>query len=345
MSVDVCRKFLTEAGFVDDEVEQIINDLPNAESIEKFIADVATKTEAKNKIEVSRKLSERRSKEALAALREGIENTDKPFKVLWNFLVGKNGLWINAQARTEARNARILTSMNLTNRQMVKLLDDPLFVEDLVEELYPFTGVSKSGNDEAFKLAKLLNDEKKLQVAEANAYGAGMFWRDDHVTTTWHDPVRVLDTPKEQWIEQIKGLIDHRKTLDNVKSGTSIDELLDDVYDSITHRLKEKRKPNTAQRASEILGDRFDRVTPLKQLMEVQRILVFNDTASIMKYNDAFGYYNIGKSIFANMDTMDNHLALGETLGYGWTEKFDTIIDGETVKTTKNVHPEKELNR
>ena len=64
-----------------------------------------------------------------------------------------------------------------------------------------------------------------------------------------------------------------------------------------------------------------------------------------MKYNDAFGYYNIGKSIFANMDTMDNHLALGETLGYGWTEKFDTIIDGKTVKTTKNVLPEKELNR
>ena len=345
MSVDVCRKFLTEAGFVDDEVEQIINDLPNAESIEKFIADVATKTEAKNKIEVSRKLSERRSKEALAALREGIENSDKPFKILWNFLVGKNGLWINAQARSEARNARILTSMNLTNRQMVKLLDDPLFVEDLVDELYPFTGTSTSGNEQAFKLAKLLNDEKKLQVAEANAYGAGMFWRDDHVTTTWHDPVRVLDTPKEQWIDQIKGLIDHRKTLDNVKSGITIDELLDDIYDSITHRLKEKRKPNTAQRASEILGDRFDRVTPLKQLMEVQRILVFNDKSSIMKYNDAFGYYNIGKSIFANMDTMDNHLALGETLGYGWTEKFDTIIDGKKVQTTKNVLPEKELNR
>ena len=345
MSIDVCRKYLTEAGFVDEEVERIINDLPNAESIEKFIADVGTKTEAKNKIEVSRKLSERRSKEALAALREGIENTDKPFKVLWNFLVGKNGLWINAQARSEARNARILTAMNVTNRQMVKLLDDPLFVDDLVEELHPFTGVSKSGNEQAFKLAKVIYNEKKLQVAEANAYGAGMFWRDDHVTTTWHDPVRVLDTPKEQWIEQIKGLIDHRKTLDNVKSGTSIDELLDDVYDSITHRLKEKRKPNTVQRASEILGDRFDRVTPLKQLMEVQRILVFNDTASIMKYNEAFGYYNIGKSIFANMDTMDNHLALGETLGYGWQEKFDSFIGSEKVSTTKNVLPEKELNR
>ncbi len=345
MSVDACRKYLTEAGFVDDEVEQIINDLPTAESLTDFVKEISSKSEVNQKLAISREISKRRSQQSLAALREGIENSDKPFKVLWNFLVGKNGLWINAQARSEARNARILTSMNLTNRQMVKLLDDPRFVEDLVEELHPFTGVSKSGNDKAFKLAKLLNDEKKLQVAEANAYGAGIFWRDDHVTTTWHDPVRILDTPKEQWIDQIKGLIDHRKTLSNVKAGTNIDDLLDDIYDSVTHRLREKRKPNTTQRASEILGDRFDRVTPLKQLMEVQRILVFNDTASIMKYNDAFGYYNIGKSIFANMDTMDNHLALGETLGYGWTEKFDTIIDGKTVKTTKNVLPEKELNR
>ena len=236
MSVDACRKYLTEAGFVDDEVEQIINDLPNAESITDFVKDISSKSEANQKLTISREISKRRSQQSLAALREGIENSDKPFKVLWNFLVGKNGLWINAQARTEARNARKLTSMNLTNRQMVKLLDDPLFVEDLVDELYPFTGTSKSGNVQAFKLAKLLNDEKKLQVTEANAYGAGMFWRDDHVTTTWHDPVRVLDTPKEQWIDQIKGLIDHRKTLDNVKSGTTIDELLDDIYDSITHR-------------------------------------------------------------------------------------------------------------
>ena len=31
MSTDACRKYLTKAGFVDEEVNQIINDLPNAE--------------------------------------------------------------------------------------------------------------------------------------------------------------------------------------------------------------------------------------------------------------------------------------------------------------------------
>ena len=342
MSTDACRKYLTEAGFVDEEVEQIINDLPNAESLNEFVREISSKSEANKKLAISKEISKRRSQQSITALKEGLDATDKPFKTLWNFLVGKNGLWINAQSRSEIRNGRVLKEMNLTNKELVRFLDDPDFVEDLVEELYPFTGVSKSGNAEAFKLAQILTDEKKLQVYESNAYGSGIFWRDDHVTTTWHDPIRVLDTPKEQWIEQIKGLIDHRKTLDNVKTGSNIDDLLDDVYESITHRLSEKRKSSTATTASDILGDKFDRVTPLKQLMEVQRILVFNDTASIMKYNDAFGYYNIGKSVFANMDMMDNHLALGETLGYGWSEKVKAP-DGTT--TTKNVLPEKELNK
>ena len=315
MSTDACRKYLTKAGFVDEEVNQIINDLPNAESLTDFVKEVSSKSEANEKLAISREISKRRSQQSIKALREGLDATDKPFKTLWNFLVGKNGLWINAQARSEMRNARVLKEMNLTNKELVKFLDDPDFVEDLVEELYPFTGISKSGNDEAFKLAKILTDEKKLQVYESNAYGSGIFWRDDHVTTTWHDPVRVLDTPKADWIHQIKGLIDHRKTLGNVKAGANIDDLLDDIYNSITHRLSEKKKSKKAERVSDILGDNFERTTPLKQLMEVQRILVFKDTASILKYNDAFGYYNIGKSVFANMDMMDNHLALGETLG------------------------------
>ena len=90
MSVDACRKYLTEAGFVDDEVEQIINDLPNAESITDFVKDISSKSEANQKLTISREISKRRSQQSLAALREGIENSDKPFKVLWNFLVGKN---------------------------------------------------------------------------------------------------------------------------------------------------------------------------------------------------------------------------------------------------------------
>ena len=88
MSVDACRKYLTEAGFVDDEVEQIINDLPTAESLNDFVKEISSKSEVNQKLAISREISKRRSQQSLAALREGIENSDNPFKVLWNFLVG-----------------------------------------------------------------------------------------------------------------------------------------------------------------------------------------------------------------------------------------------------------------
>ena len=80
-------------------------------------------------------------------------------------------------------------------------------------------------------------------------------WRDDHVTTTYHDPVRMLEVPRETWREHIKGLIDHEKTLKNVKKGTDIDDLLDEVYDSITQKIKEKKKAPNFERVTQILGE------------------------------------------------------------------------------------------
>ena len=342
MSIDGCKKILTDAGFEDAEVERIINELPNSNSVDDFIKDRTTQQARNAEVNRSETVSKKRTVESIEALREGLTDNPKPYKTLWNFLVGKNGLWINSTARSEIRNARVLKEMSLTNRELSRLLDKEEFVIDLVEELYPFNGTPKTKNKEAYKLAKILTEEKKLQVIESQEYGSGIVWRDDHVTTTYHDPVRILDTPKTEWKEGIKGLIDHARTLKSVKKGTDIDDLLDEIYDSLTHGLNQKNKRSTTDKITQILGEKFDRTTPLKQLMEVQRILVFRDAASIMQYNKSYGYYNIGKSIFANMDQMDNHLAIGETLGFGYSDKIK-MKDGTT--STSNVLPEKELGK
>ena len=344
MSDDPCRKFLTEAGFKDIEAEEIINNLSNQSNLD-IIKEIKTASDAQELLKTSNEISKRRSIQSIKALNDGLTNNQRPFKMLWNFLVGKNGLWINAQARSEMRNARILREMQLSNRQLSKKLDDELFVENLIEEMNPFTGVQKGTDNDAFKLAKILVEEKKMQVLESRNYGSGTGWRDDHITTTWHDPVRILETDRGIWKEHIKGFLNIEKTLKNVKKGTTIDNLLDDVYSSITQKLKDKKDLPNFDRASQILGERFDRMTPLKNLMEVQRILAFKDTKSILAYNKSYGYYNIGKSIFANMDMMDNHLAIGETLGFGYSQKVDAIDTrtGRTKKVTQHVLPEKQL--
>ena len=68
MTTDACRKFLTDAGFKDAEVEEIINTLPNAESLSDFIKEVNTKADADKTIRIYRQVSERRSKESIRAL-------------------------------------------------------------------------------------------------------------------------------------------------------------------------------------------------------------------------------------------------------------------------------------
>ena len=151
MSSDPCRKFLTDAGFEDVEVDRIINDLPNSNNVDDFLKEFNTQSEINAELRRSELISKERTLDSIRALREGLIDNTNPFKTLSNLLVGKNGLWINATARSEMRNGRILKEMNLTNRQLSKMLDGEEFVADLIEELYPFTGQQKTSSKEAFK--------------------------------------------------------------------------------------------------------------------------------------------------------------------------------------------------
>jgi len=349
-----CRKILTDFGFRDGDAEAIIDNLKDIESVKHYAKEVHGKVNADERIKTSQKISEERTKETLNSLNEAMDGNLKPFKSLWNLLVGKNGLWINAQARSEARNARILKEMNLLNREMVNLLDDDEFVRDLLKEMYPFTGVQQTKNNEAFKLAKILIEEKKLQVTESNAFGGGIMWRDDHITAQYHDPVRMLgkgtSQDKQTWISDTKSMLDHEKTLANIspkkKGDKELDDLLSDIYDSITQQRQEFNDLSKKSKIAQMLGEKFERKTPLKDYLEAQRILVFKDADSIIKYNDKYGYYNIGKSIFANMDQIDNHLAIGETLGFGYSKKVKGTdpLTGESKEFTQSVLPEKEID-
>ena len=339
-----CKKILTDFGFNSPEADAILERLSTTDSLDKLGEFVMDKTRYAETKKTQDLISKNKTVEFLASVNESIEGTQKPFKRLWNMMVGKNGLWINATARTEARNGRILKHMGMKNRDLDKFLETDEFVNDFITELYPFDGKQKTKNAEAFKLADIVTKEKKLQVKESNLNGSAMMWRDDHVTQQWHDPFRILDTEKSVWKKQIAGLLDENKTMSHVSENISLDELLDDIYDTVTHRLDEKNvleaqenAPKTAierkkLEAKKALKKSFTRNTPLKNLMEVQRVLVFKDSASILKYNKDFGYYNIGKSVFSNMDMMDSHVAVGETLGYGY--KGDN----------QNVVPERELD-
>ena len=325
-----CKKILTDFGFNSPEADAILERLSTTDSLDKLGEFVMDKTRYAETKKTQDLISKNKTVEFLASVNESIEGTQKPFKRLWNMMVGKNGLWINATARTEARNGRILKHMGMRNRDLDKFLETDEFVNDFITELYPFDGKQKTKNAEAFKLADIVTKEKKLQVKESNLNGSAMMWRDDHVTQQWHDPFRILDTEKSVWKKQIAGLLDENKTMSHVSENISLDELLDDIYDTVTHRLDEKNvleaqenAPKTAierkkLEAKKALKKSFTRNTPLKNLMEVQRVLVFKDSASILKYNKDFGYYNIGKSVFSNMDMMDSHVAVGETLGYGY---------------------------
>ena len=83
----------------------------------------------------------------------------KPFKSVWNLLVGKSGLWINATARSEARNARILKEMNLLRHENIK---NQLYNEEIQNSYNKQLDKIQKQNDK-FKGGSLVTTENEFK--------------------------------------------------------------------------------------------------------------------------------------------------------------------------------------
>ena len=68
MSSANCRKILTDYGFKGGDVDEIINDLSNVESVNKYAKEIKGRIGANERLKASQRISERRTKETIEAL-------------------------------------------------------------------------------------------------------------------------------------------------------------------------------------------------------------------------------------------------------------------------------------
>ena len=226
------------------------------------------------------------------------------------------------------RMGRIFNALPFDRKLFSRKSSDKAFQEATVEEMLPFTGQQKGKNSEAFAFSENVYNEKKAQVFEANKYGAGMFWKDDHLTQQWHDQIRMVSAGKKQWVDYIYDRIDLEKSFD--VRGNLLSDLteparkkyLGAVYDNITKNIDEFDWSQNIMNKS--LGKR----------LQMTRHLQLKDKTAWLEYNKQFGHDNPVDAILAGMDVMDDRLVLMKAFGSNPKEAYKYLrrrMEGEKV--------------
>jgi len=264
----------------------------------------------------SDRIRETKTKDYLELL-EGIAlNSKNAYKELFDLLVGdKSGITSRTLARVQERFGYMASLLKMSNGDIKRLLNQETFVRDLVIEMNHWKPKSKTGNKTAHEVASALRDRQILQVGEMNSFGAGMHWLDDYVTKQWHDPFRMLKAGEKKWVDDIHGRLDYNLTKERVL------RLLDERGIKLKEKFDLKKYLSSTFRQLALKGGSDEGM--LISYLRASRSFAFKDADALINYNTMYGHKNMSHAIFENMTLYDNHISIGETMGYGYTKKLE----------------------
>ena len=256
-------------------------------------------------------------------------SSSEVYKKIYGFL--ENAAKDQDTRRTN-RMGRIFNALPFERKLFSRKSSDKAFQEATVEEMLPFTGKQKGDNSEAFEFSQASFNEKKAQVGEANQYGAGMLWRDDHLTQQWHDQIRMVSAGKKQWVDYVHDRVDFEKSFD-VRGNSFADmtetarkRYLNSVYDAITKNIDEFDWSGNIMNKS------------LNKRLQMTRHLQLKDKTAWLEYNKQFGHENPVEAIISGMDVMDDRVVLLKAFGSNPKEAYKYLrkrMEGEKIYIDK----------
>lgn len=314
-----CNDILKKGGLTKEQqdlIEVMSRQGENTPEISKKFFEALEDSEFSNSMS---QISETRTNGYLDKLREIVLNDKNPYKKIFNMLVGDaSGVTSKTLARVQDRAGHLASVTKLPNGDIQDLIDDEKFIYHLLQELdnWGNRGHSRTGNKLAYDMAGVIWKRQKGQVGEMNSFGAGMRWLDDYITKQWHDPFRMLASGKDgkKWVNDIYDKLDIEETTKRV-----------------LRMLADKgKKPKGKFDLKKYLASAFEHMTSkevdegmLSTYLQATRTFAFKDSRALMGYNAMYGHKNMAHAIFENMSMIDNHISLGELMGYGYTKKVE----------------------
>ena len=324
-----CNNILSPLKLTPEEVaglrKELGKNIDTPELVEKIIDIVRAKKFRVDSNDVSEKLTS----DAMNKLNDVLLNVKKPYKKLFNMLVGeKSGITSKALARTHARFGYFASKLRMGNKDIKKLFYNKKFVENFLKEMENLdSNKAKTGSKLAWELAKVVTDYQKRQVKELNKFGGGVYWRDDFITKQWHDPYRMLKADKtgKKWVDDIYDALNHEETERRIR------EVMEERGQTIKGGFDLKYYLGRAFK--EMTSESSNKGMILDNLHH-RRVFKFRDTESFINYNKLYGHENLLLATLENMTMMDNHIAFGEAFGFGYRQKVkpDKVTEQKALK-------------
>jgi len=290
-----------------------------------------------------------------------IFDTSKEFEGIQSLIVGSTKLFEGAQLHADGLGkalsrkftgslfAEIEKELDMKFRRFEKLTRDRKFNRDLVHELandefkQPVTG-----NDVAFKMAKIINKHKDLMVDRVNIVGGNMGKMRGHIDAQFHNVINIGRMGRQKWKALIRPLLDEERMIrDSDIPKNMIDELDVDVFNErMMNSILDSSYDNVRSGLGrDALGaeQRFARgIGSLARRISRARVLHFRDADSVLKYNEAMGGQTPLESIIGRIDHLSDQIALMETFGpdpesafNGLLKKFKSGLNRRQVERLK----------
>jgi len=310
-----CSDILKKAGLSKEERELVETMSRQGESTSKIREKFLKAVKDKNLTKDSDNIREAKTKGYLELLEDIVLNSKTAYKRLFELLVGdKSGITSKTLGRVQERFGYMASLTEMSNGDIKKLLNQEKFVRDLMKEMDHWEPKAKTSNKLAHEVASALVDRQRIQVGEMNSFGAGMHWLDDYVTKQWHDPFRMLKAGEDKWVNDIHNRLNYNLTKERIlrlfdERGIKLKEEFD---------LKKYLRSTFRQLTTKEAEDGM-----LITYLRASRSFAFKDADALIQYNTIYGHKNMAHAIFENMTLYDNHISLGETMGYGYTKKLE----------------------
>ena len=166
-----------------------------------------------------------------------------------------------------------------------------------------------AGNVMANKMANSVKRNWRLDIEEANLYGAGIKFKKLWMTNQYHNSELLAQHGPDSWIRDMLKAIDEDATIENIKHFyPELAKLSDDKFDL------EKFLANTHQ---QIANGRTTGSGILAEQFRLHRIFQFKSADTLWEYNVKYGHKNLAHAILQNQEMFQKYLTIGETMGFG----------------------------
>ena len=165
-----------------------------------------------------------------------------------------------------------------------------------------------TGDVSAKELAEAWGGTTKMLGKRFNRAGGNIAFKKNYGISQNHNRMTIAKAGRELWKSFIRPLLNRTQMIDQTTgipfNDLTLDNALNDVYNSITSEGFNKLNPGAGGRSKSLGNSRQD-----------HRFLIFKNADSWMKYQDKFGDPNVFDTMISHVKNMSRDIALMEILG------------------------------